>query len=208
MVRRSEGAESQPSLSAALSPRNGELEPEAGQSLSLKRGKVQVSRSLLSPQPSTNPAQTRIRASPNNPPQPQNLTVLKIDLLSSCHRFSSWLPVTAVENEASLQCSRPWLQNNVLRPVQSCISLALFLYSLTYVTIFNSLKLIQKHLLLTTTNSFQSLDQGLQTSFITSQVSSYRPARSLLIFLQLSHRSPSELPGSRICTIVSTAPPK
>lgn len=36
IVRRSEGAESQPSLSAALSPRNGELEPEAGQSLSLK----------------------------------------------------------------------------------------------------------------------------------------------------------------------------
>lgn len=36
MVLRSEGAESQPSLSAALSPRNGELEPEAGQSLSLK----------------------------------------------------------------------------------------------------------------------------------------------------------------------------
>lgn len=36
MVRRSEGAESQPSLSAALSPRSGELEPEAGQSLSLK----------------------------------------------------------------------------------------------------------------------------------------------------------------------------
>lgn len=36
MVLRSEGAESQPSLSAALSPRNGELEPEAGQSFSLK----------------------------------------------------------------------------------------------------------------------------------------------------------------------------
>lgn len=50
MVLRSEGAESQPSLSAALSPRNGELEPEAGQSLSLKDRKDQGQRgpSLIS----------------------------------------------------------------------------------------------------------------------------------------------------------------
>lgn len=51
IVRRSEGAESQPSLSAALSPRNGELEPEAGQSLSFKGEETRVSRNLMTAQP-------------------------------------------------------------------------------------------------------------------------------------------------------------